>query len=121
MEINTFDDIVKMHEEFSIRLAERLNAPAGRASNTLEALMEQKRELLEHTSEANNKLYRAKAEAVKRLDDEIERNKRLILELEHDIAVYEESIQGRDDKVIAPITELKKPRQNNKERRLPSK
>ena len=91
MELNTFDDIVKMQQEFSSRLAARLKALPDRAATTPDALAKEKRALLDRTIEATDELYRARVEAVKRLDDEIERNKQLIIELERGIIEYDKA------------------------------
>jgi len=97
MEINTFDDIVKLHQEFASRLAERLKAPRGRAAIAPDELMKEKRALLEQTIEEKDELYRAKVEAANRFEAEIERNKETITRLEREIIDYEKAkdVSGR--------------------------
>jgi len=98
MELKTFADVVKLQQEFSSRLADRLKALPRTASATADAMIAEKRARLEHEIAARNDVQRAKVEAVNRLDGEIERHTQTIVQLEREILDYDKAIDaGRND------------------------
>jgi hypothetical protein len=122
MEINTFDDIVKLQQEFASRLAERLKAPRGRAAMAPDGLMKEKRALLEQTIEETDELYRAKVEAVNRFEAEIERNKQTITRLEREIIDYDTTKDAEQPPEAFKVELAEpKPRKTAKPRKRPSK
>jgi hypothetical protein len=121
MELKTFADIVKLQQEFSSRLADRLQALPGRAAATADEVIAGKRALLEHETAAMDDVRRAKVEVVNRLDGEIERHKQTIVQLEREIIEYDKA-KDASGKMEPTQRELDKgkPRKRARPKRPPS-
>jgi|SRR5262249_9156506 len=91
MEIKTFDDIVKLQEEFSKALAARIESLSKAGSMTIDQMIAEKQVILTQSKADLDGVRQAKSEATKRLDGEIERRQKAVVQLERDLEALEKT------------------------------
>jgi DNA-binding ferritin-like protein len=88
METEILDDVLRLQQEFSDKLAAQMRrleqAPAG----TLDEMMAEKRAMLKRSQADMDAVSQAREEAVKRFDDDLRRHKETIAQLESDIKEF---------------------------------
>ncbi len=94
MEIKSLDDILKLRDEFSRRLAARMKALERPGTGTLDELIEEKRALMKQTEARMQAAERAKAAMVKRLDDQFGHHKETLRRLESELDELVKARQG---------------------------
>jgi hypothetical protein len=91
MDIKTFDDIVKLQEEFSKTLAARIDSLSKAATTTIDQMIVEKQAILAQSKADLDSVRQARTEAAKRLDSEIERRQKAIAQLERDLEAVEKT------------------------------
>lgn len=96
MEIKTFDDILKLKEEFDGALQQRIKKLERATIGTLDEMIEEKRAVLKQSKTRLDAAVQAKTEALKRLDDEIRRHQDMVARLECDIEELRKSKESAE-------------------------
>lgn len=94
MEIKSFDDVLKLKDEFSIRLEARMKALERPGAGTLDELIDEKRTLLKQSKARFDATERAKIAMVKRFDGNLGRQKETLGRLEQDLEELVKAKQG---------------------------
>lgn len=85
MEIKTFDDILKLREEFAAALQRQVKRLEQAGAGTLDEIIEEKRAALERTKARLDAATQEKAETLKRVEGEVRRRQDAVTRLERDI------------------------------------
>lgn len=85
MEIKTFDDILKIKDEFSKKLAARMRTFEEATSGTLDEIIQEKRAILKEWQARLEATEMAKGEVLKRFEGELQRQRDAVAQLETDL------------------------------------
>src|SRR5262245_28541592 len=91
MEIKTYDDLVKLQQQFADRVTKGMAPATSVGALTPDNLISAKRDLLKDAQDALAAAQQAKKETNRRLEDEITRLQQRIAGLQHDIGQIEEA------------------------------
>ena len=107
MNMKSFSDIVKLHQEFSAMLTEQEKDLRERRKGTIDEMLPEMRAALKQAKAELDAVHRAKTEAVKRFDGEARRHEQTIAELESHLEELAKAKRGKKD--IAPDKPVKRP------------
>ncbi|HEY3148166.1 MAG TPA: hypothetical protein VGJ75_17550 [Dongiaceae bacterium] len=115
MEIKTYDDVLKLRQQFADRLAQRMRLAKKTRAPTAEQVIAEKRVMLKDSQSAMAAVQQAKDEAIKRLDGQLQRLQAKIAGLEGDIDEIEKAKRPAgetqpDKSTQKPARQRKKPR-----------
>jgi peptidoglycan hydrolase CwlO-like protein len=96
MDFKSYDDVLKLQQQFTARLGEQLQAVKKARPASGEAFIADKRAMLQVSQAAIESLQRAKDEAVRRLDAELARHKKTVAQLQQDLDAFEKAQREAD-------------------------
>jgi predicted nuclease with TOPRIM domain len=85
MEIKTFDDVLKIKDEFSKKLAARMRTFEEATSGTLDEIIQEKRAILRESQARLEATEKARSEVLKRFEGELQRHRETVARLETDL------------------------------------